>query len=100
MAVIENPLPENIKNPLHGGIRKNLPKIIFLVLAILILIQAFSLVKSFREAPPPLQKFEARQIGDASLLLKIDKYEYKVGDQIMVQLRIDTGGHPANGTDV
>jgi hypothetical protein len=97
----ENDLTKpNIGSPLAGGFKKNLPKLIFLVLGIAAIIQIGFLVKSFREAPPPPQKLDARPVGKAQLHLVSEKSQYQVGETMVAQINVDSGGQPTNGTDV
>lgn len=80
--------------------KKNLPKLIFLILGVVIVAEAFYVVQALRETPPPPQRLNPRPVGDAQLVAVGNKKEYGVGETIAVQIRVDTGGHPTNGTDV
>jgi hypothetical protein len=99
--MVENDLGKpNISNPLAGRVKKNLPKLIFIILGIFIVVQLGLLVKSYREVPPPPQKLDARAVGKAELYLVSEKKQYQVGETMVAQVSLDSGGQPTNGTDV
>lgn len=84
----------------RGNGKKKLPRLIFLILGAIIVAEAYFVIGALRSTPPPPRRLQVRPIGDARLVLVSNKKEYKVGEFVQVQIRLDTGGHATNGTDV
>lgn len=75
------------------------PKIIYLILGVVILVEVFFGLKVLtRSTPPPPAKLQP--LSGAEIILVSPKKEYKVGDNIPVSVRVSTGGHPSDGTDL
>src|SRR5947208_953561 len=75
------------------------PKLIFVVLGVVILVEGFFVVKNLRQAaPPPPQKISPVEDGKITLVAR--KKVYKVGEVVPVAVRVSTGGHPVDGVDV
>ncbi len=81
--------------------KKNLPKIIFLVLGLIIAFEAVTAIRTLSKGvPPPPIKTQVRPITGAQIVLATSKKQVVVDDTIPVQIRVDTGGHATNGTDI
>lgn len=79
--------------------RLSLPKLIFIILGVVIVVELIFAVKSLRQtAPSPTKKL--LPVSGGSISLVSQKREYKVGDVVPVSVRVSTGGHPTDGTDL
>lgn len=100
--------PNIYTSPLPGGekskfsIRKFLtPKTIFLSLGVILLIEVIFAVKTLT-APtpaPPLAQPES-QPGKVNLSLEAVGRDFKVGEIVTVNVRVNTGGHRTDGVDL
>lgn len=83
----------NIRNFLSG------PKLIFVFLAVIILIEVVLAVRYLsQKTPPPPPKLQP--ISGGRIVLIADKKDYKAGENIVVSVRLSTGGQPTDGTDL
>lgn len=83
----------DIKNWLRG------PKIIFIILAVIILVEVILAVRYLgQSAPPPPPKLQP--ISGGRIVLIADKKDYKAGENIVVSVRVSTGGQTTYGTDL
>jgi hypothetical protein len=76
------------------------PKIIFLVLALVVLVEVIFAARSLKQNPPPPAPKVAKAISGGKIILASPKKEYSVGESVPVSIRVSTGGHPTDGTDV
>ncbi len=84
----------DLKNFLRG------PKLIFVILIVIILVEVILAVRYLKQSPPPPPLPTVKPISGARIILATPKKEYKVGETIPVSVRISTGGHPTDGTDL
>lgn len=75
------------------------PKIIFVLLGVIILIEIFLAIRYLRQtttsAPPVVQP-----ISTGKIALLADKKSYNVSDNALILVRVSTGGHSVVGTDL
>ena len=75
------------------------PKLIFVILAVIILVEVVLAVRYLKQsAPPPPPKLQP--ISGGRIVLIADKKDYKVGEVIVVSVRVSTGGQTTDGTDL
>lgn len=75
------------------------PKVIFLVLAAVLIVEAFFAIRSLQKPIPPPPK-PPLPITSGSLQLTSLKNQYKLGDKILVRAILDSGGNPVEGADL
>ena len=81
--------------------KKNYPTIEFLILAAVIVIELIYVVRVLvSPTPPAIPVAKVAPITDGSIALTAVKNEYTVGETVPVTVRIDTGGHGTQGSDV
>lgn len=77
------------------------PKIIYIVLIAIILIEVVLVVRSFVSPTQPQALIEKPQpLGSGRIVLESDKKVYQVGDEIEVNIKISTGGYTSAGSDI
>lgn len=75
------------------------PKLIFVILIVIILVEAVLAIRYLgQSAPPPPPKVQP--ISGGRIVLIADKAGYKAGENIVVSVRVLTGGQPTDGTDL
>lgn len=75
------------------------PKIIFLALGVFLLVEAFFAIKSLQKPlPPPPQP--PLPVTSGSIEILGFGNQIKIGDKILVQARLATGGNPVVGADL
>jgi hypothetical protein len=97
---------------------ENLPKLIFFVLGIVILVELFigartllqnRTLNNLQSLTGENDSFSTSSTGvtgrvaalsNAKIYLLTDKGEYKTGDNLVLRINLDTGGHTINGVDV
>jgi hypothetical protein len=94
--------PSSLSSP--DARRKWLPKIIFGILGLVIvieLINAYNTLKKASSNPVATSQFSRlAPLSSGRIDLYSNQKEFKVGDTISVSVRIFTGGHPTDGTDL
>lgn len=75
-------------------------KLIFLILAVVILVELFLGVKKLFVPTHLSPVISVKPISDAQLSLLSDKKSYKVGDKVIVNVKLSTSGHNVLGTDL
>ncbi|MBI4038164.1 hypothetical protein HY387_00720 [Candidatus Daviesbacteria bacterium] len=101
---IANPAIYTPPPPTEGGRNLRLPKfmtpkLIFLILGVVLIIEIFMAIQTFRQPPPPAPAKIAPLSGGKIVLISPRK-EYQVGEVVPVSVRVVTGGHSTSGTDV
>ena len=79
--------------------KKHFAKIIFIVLAIIIAVEAVIAVQTLflnPAAKPP----KIYSMGDGRMILTSDKTSYDIGEKIFVSVKISTGGKSTTGSDL
>lgn len=77
------------------------PKIIFVILAAIILIELVLGIRYLsQKTPPPAAPQRPREISGGSIVLAALQRDYQVGENIAVKVRVSTGGHSSLGTDL
>lgn len=98
--IIQSPNPAPKQNTTgEGNLVKNLPKLIFAVLGVVIvfeLIQGYKTLKSSNLSFTP----NLQNSAGAKIELQSPKNQYSVGEKIPVTISVFTGGKPTDGTDV
>ncbi len=75
------------------------PKIIFGLIAVILIVEAIYAFKTFsKPLPPPLPKIQP--ISGGKIVLISPKKEYKTGEIVPVSVKVVTGGHSTQGTDL
>lgn len=82
----------------RSNFRSYLPKIIFALLGIILVIELYFAFKTFSSPITLLRKVAPITSGKISLIAK--QNTFKVGDIVPVLVRISTGGHSTIGTDI
>jgi hypothetical protein len=74
-------------------------KVILLLLLIVLAIEGYFIVKSFKEplVPPPPN---VESITGGEILLVSSKEQLKIGENTRVAMKVSTGGHATQGTDI
>lgn len=95
---VQSPLPQTKSS---NRFKFN-PKIIYIVLIAIILIEAVLAVRSFvSPSTQPQALIEKPQpLGNGRIVLESDKKIYQVGDEIEMNIKISTGGYISAGSDV
>lgn len=83
---------DNIKSFLRG------PKIIFAVLAVIILAEVVLALRYLGQRNSSSTTFQ--EISGGKIILVTTKKDIKVGDIVSVDVRVSTGGHSTEGTDL
>lgn len=81
-------------------LKKRSPRLIFLVLGLVILIEVVFVANAISQNPPPPKKSTSKSISDAQIALVSDQKNLKLGENLQAQIKLTTGGHPTSGTDV
>lgn len=79
------------------------PKIIFIILGIIILVEVIYTVKVLNSPTPPatsVQKKAGIEITQGKISLITSKTTYKVNEAILVSVVVDTGGRSLDGIDL
>lgn len=75
------------------------PKLIFVILGVVLLIEIIFAIKTLtKPLPPPPPKLQP--LTGAKLVLVSPKTSYNVGDTVPVTVRLATGGRSTTGTDL
>lgn len=74
-------------------------KIIFGILAIVIIIELIFLVQTLL-SPPQVRVAALQPLGEGQIVLTSDKTGVPVGDEFKVNIKISTGGHSSLGADL
>ncbi|MEK7617165.1 MAG: cohesin domain-containing protein [Patescibacteria group bacterium] len=97
--VVVNQQPMQTQNPWYKG--SKLIKLIFLILGIVILVELGLGVKKLLVPFPASQpSLSVRPISDAQISLLSDKKVYKLGDKVIVDIKLSTSGHNIAGADI
>lgn len=75
------------------------PKIIFVILGVIILVELVLAIKYLRQ-PGPLPPPVVTPISSGNVELLAKQKTYKVGENIEVLVKVSTGGYPTVGSDV
>lgn len=79
------------------------PKIVFIILGIIILVEAVYAVRVLTVPTPPLpssSKAAAESLSEAKISLTVPKLSYGVGEVIPVAVTVNTGGRSIDGVDL
>ena len=79
------------------------PKLIFVILIAIILAEVLLAVRYLSQsAPPPPSKLQpiSEPISGGRIVLIADKKDYQAGENIVVSVRVSTGGQPTVGVDL
>jgi hypothetical protein len=97
---------------------RNLPKLILFVLGVVILVELFLGVRTLIQnrsldnltanlpgqnngsSSSSLVSGRVASLSNAKIYLLADKNQYKTGDNLVLRINLDTGGHTINGVDV
>lgn len=101
---LQIPIPQTVvttPQPKSGMKFKFNPKIIYIFLIAIILIEVVLAVRSFVSPTKSQALIEKPQpLGNGRIVLESDKRAYQVGDEIEVNIKISTGGYTSAGSDV
>lgn len=88
-----------VQSPPAGGRKWSFgPKIIFGLIAVILIVEAVYAFRTFtKPLPSPLPRIQP--ISGGKIVLLSPKKEYKVGETVPVAVRVVTGGHQSDGTD-
>lgn len=81
-----------------GSLVKILPKLLFLIIALVIVFEIYLGVKSLN-APKP-KRVAIQPMTDGKITLTTPKSEYRVGERIPLSIRVFTGGNYVSGVDL
>ncbi len=88
-------------SPNQKGYGKWVIRVILLVLVVVIGLEIFNAAKLLNKSKSATPVFARLQpLSGGHLTLLADKKEYQVGETITVSVRMFTGGHPTDGTDL
>lgn len=76
------------------------PKIIFVILAVVVLVEVIFAVKTLSQPTPAQRVAKAKAVTKSQISIVSVKKEYKVGDLVPVSILVETGSHKTIGTDV
>lgn len=87
--------------PRSSWVKKNLIRLIFVILGAVVLVELVLGIKNFLKPVPAVSKVERpAPITTGKISLVSPQTSYKVGSQIPVSVRVFTGGHTTDGTDL
>ena len=82
-----------------GGISRFFPKLIFIILALVIIFEIYLGIKSLN-APKPKRLNNVAPVSDGIISLRTPKVTYNVGDKIPLSAMVFTSGHSISGVDL
>lgn len=93
--VLENQIQKVSKKV---DLKKILPRIVFVLLGMVVVVEIILAAKVLSKPIPAV--VTVQPVSGGKIALTSTKDQYKVGDELNILVKLNTGGHPTDGTDV